>query len=374
MKSQEASHVITCPDIADGNPWALYALENLAEEAGVEAYTKLLKRWNGLVRMTHGAMTSHPRLAEFYTRHSESYRAGFVAGLYSNASLNEVTDWLDDTKPEKPIHWLATQEHAMRSAYSGTYADFGVTSRGLVIQDSKPKESAIQAAEWDPEVTFYVWNHDASQELEERGVRTKLVRPFLVAGMSGTGELPAEGTEVVVKTSGNGMPGRWAKGLLGALGEVDGLSWSMHTPETIHTNARPEGEKLSDRHARIARLCGEFAVNTRVLIGFPTELTQVVSELQLGGASTRFISLPPRGAHELVSMQFMQRHGLLAGELQFRGKQRPSLTDGRLITLSELPGVIEALCGTETHPTAIKQFGQDHIWDVITAEAEPTAA
>lgn len=374
MKSQEASHIITCPDIADGNPWALYALENLADEAGVEVHAKLLERWNGLVQMTHGVMTSHPWLAKYYTRHSEANRTGFAAGLYSNTSLNEVTDWLDDLRPAKPTRWLATQEHAMRSAYTGTYDDYGITSRGLVVQDSVPKESALQLKEWDSDLAFYVWNCDAAQELGERGARAKLVRPFLVAGMTGTTELQPEGTEIVVKTSGNGMPRRWADGLLEALGEMDNRSWSMHTPEKLYTHSQPEPEKLGERRERIKRLCGELAVNTRVLIGFPTELTQVVSELQLGGASTRFISLPPRGAHELRNMEFMQRHGLLAGEIQFRGKQTPSLADAQLIPLRELPEAIEALCEAETQPVALEQFGQDHVWDAITAEAESTAA
>lgn len=374
MKSREASHVITCPDIADGNPWALYALENLALGTGIEVYTKLLDRWNGLVQITHGVMTSHPRLAEFYTRRSESYRAGFVAGLYSNASLNEVTDWLDDTKPKKPIHWLATQEHAMRSAYSGTYADFGVTSRGLVIQDSKPKESAIQAAEWDPELTFFVWNRDAVKELDDRGIKARHIRPFLITGMCGSDELPAEGSEVVVKTSGNGMPGRWAKSLLGALVDVDGSSWSMHTPERIHTNTQPEGEKLGDRRQRIEKLCGEFALNTRLIVGFPTELTQVVSELQLGGATTRFLSFPPRGAHELRNMEFMQCHGLLASELQFTTKQKPSLPGVELVLPSELPELIHDLRTTRLEPIATEQFGSEHIWDAILSAPESTAA
>lgn len=376
MRTGEGATLITCPDIADGNPWAMYALGGLAEAAGIPHETALLERWSSLVRATHGLMTALPGLAEWYSKHSEAQRSGSAAGWYARQSFMEVADHMSGLETSGPLHWVATQEHALRGADDAALDKLGVDRVSLVVPDSFPKQSAVDAVQNCDRATMYVWNNEAHDLLMNQDVDVRLVKPSLIEGITGQSELPPGGHQIIAKTSGSGMPRRWIAQLVQQLSrsgyeqmmERDAdLDWSLYTPRERWSWG--QREPMTDRKTRLTELCAEVGLDTCVAIGFPTELTQLVAEANAKGAPVRFLANPPRGQHEVNNLAFLQRHNLLVGEIDFTGLHKPSLPGVERIPVGELANVIQdAVNGAaDRNPLEKSVVGVDSFWDQAAA-------
>jgi hypothetical protein len=349
VSKQETSQFYTCPDIADGNPWMMYATAGMMPHDGAP----LILLDNAItmaVSGVHGAMSRVPWIAARYTENSEDRRNGVLARAYARLAFDEVVDEAKSLNLVAPARWTATQEHPVMGADEETLDTLGITNVDLVVADSYPKESAVNAVNRLERATMYVWNVDAYEDLLDRGVSVELIRPTLVEGITGSSELPSDGYDVAVKTSGSGMKTAWTSALVGALtdvrrarsGQDSAFDWMLYTPGQRYSSdiVRPESV-VSNRMQRLRGFCGGIGLNTSVVIGFPTELTAVVTEARLAGAPTQLLACPPRGNHELNNMKFAQKHGLLLGEIDFSGKHEPSLPGVRRVPISELGQVID---------------------------------
>jgi hypothetical protein len=94
------------------------------------------------------------------------------------------------------------------------------------------------------------------------------------------------------------------------------------------------------RMLRLQHLAGCIGLNTRVIIGFPTELTAVVAEARSKGAPVQLLACPPRGAHEAENLRFAQENGMLLGEIDFTGEHQPTVPGARHIDVRDLADVI----------------------------------
>lgn len=374
------------PDIADGNPWMWFALEGLATRRGIETHEIALRDTSTLlVGAVHGAMSRVPALAERYTRDSESRRNGKLAGLYSRHAFRNVVSRVAEVAYDPPMRWILTQEHPILRADDEELERLGVSDVDIVVPDTEPKRSSIHTVQRLHRATSYVWNQDAYEQLQDMGLRSELIRPALIEGVTGVPILPDNGASVLAKTSGSGMKQAWISRLVQALSEAtvavdklasveDSFDWSLYTPSQHYFLF---GDKpLSNKRARITQFCQSICLNTSIIIGFPTELVAVVAEARLKGAPTLLLACPPRGEHEAQNLKYAQKHGLLLGEIDFTGNHEPSAKNIQRVRIDDLACVIvEAHANrTEVPPLSPDMVGAVTYFQHSSVQSTSTAA
>jgi hypothetical protein len=342
----EATHeILSSPDVGDGNPGTVIALGRLAQESGVEiegVYN--LSGTSRLVRQFfHRSMTSSPEQAEDYTNNSEAKRAGLRAQVYAGMSFREFAYAIREDKIPDPIRWNSVQEHALLGARTGVLGKLGIEEVQLFVPDVYPKESAVLATMKHPQAYLTVWNRPAFEDLSNMDIPARLAKPYLLdAFRPETGTFEAEGVPVVAKSSGSGIPQAWENILLSSLART-GQDWVLHTPASRTANSQHQWATAA-REPRLQSFCDDLGGNTRALIGYPSELVSVASELRERGVPIWMLTLPPRGLHEKLNLRFAIDHGLIRGELAMSGaNHRPSFEDVEPIDPHQLPKVLACL-------------------------------
>jgi len=356
------SRVLSCPDVADGNPASMHAIANLAHEAGIRVPEISLHLSSRLVHAFHGGISSDPSKAAHYTKNSEARRLGLGAQLYARLAAHDFAHQLEELGIDEPIQWIAVQEHQLLGMSTRRLRKLGVSDIELVVPDVYPKESAVEAVIKHDNSRLVVWNHDAYSELIDQGLPARLVKPFLVDGFRSTAFDLEHGDDLIVKSSGSGMPADWARQLTIRLTQdALGLDWSMHIPGWRFEHQH--SAQVVGRRQRLGGFFGRIGLNTRVIVGYPTELIGVVAGARLRGAETAMLALPPRGRHEVRNMEFASDNGLLIGEVRFDASQKQSLDSVELIDLCD---VVDAAKSYNTVPFSTDVVGDKTFWDSAT--------
>lgn len=281
---------ISVPDIADGNPSAAMAW---AEQNKSEPPVLGLRVSSWLVEKFHRGISDDPEQASTYTQDSEVKRVGVFAKVYALAAFAELSLSLAMNGGCREL--TIVQEHQIMLASHRILKFLGVGAINILVPDVYPKDSAVRAANrladrmGKEAVTMTVWNQEARGELDTGNNRfkTNAVSPWLLNLAPGS----ASGVGTVLKASGSGMPKEWEEALIGAYGLK---------PEQVWTPLAKPG-----REDRVRGFYGSLGSDTRYIIGYPSELVQVVASLNSKNKNkVKLVALPPRGAHELRNLKW----------------------------------------------------------------------
>lgn len=347
------------PTIADGNPSTLLALQDSAERAGIELKAIHLEHSSALARPLHRRVTSDPVRAKRYVETSEAERTGLKGSLFGVVSLAEFTLRKVGAHGFGKVQWNVVQELPLRSAPQALLRMLGVQDVRLITPDVHPKSSGVEAVRRHPRARVSVWNRDAFDELSANGLEVELNKPYLLDGLRPeTPSFMDEGVTAVAKVSGSGAPETWPRLLEIGL-EQAGIDYSLHTPRYQLKRGRPEVAETFEE--RIRSFYGDLGGQTRLLIGYPSELVGVACELRSRGAPLWMLSLPPRGAHEKRNLEFGYRHGVIHSEIDITGAAgQPSIPGLPLVSLSDIPKVLQQLPDPSLEPGLL---GEKSVWE-----------
>lgn len=325
--SEQKQEVISVADVADGNPSAAWSIARQCRDFGGDPTTVLLTTTSVPVNYFHRDISADHHEARYYTEHSETKRLDLKSRLYALACFGEFSVRLSLSKGHNldiPSRWTIVQEHQLLGASDMLIDSLGITDIRVVVPDVFPKESAKHAVKNTVGATFSVWNKAAQHELENEGFDVVLHKPYHLDGFRpDTPEFYAEGKELVVKSSGNGMPKEWEDEIMAALAKSRITTWGIHTPRGKTSN-KFEVKRRAPKLQRMQNFYDDLGGNTKVLIGYPSELVGVVCDMRQRGVPVWMICLPPRGAHELRNLQFASENNLVLGEFMPRGYPHPS--------------------------------------------------
>lgn len=347
------------PTIADGNPSTLLALQHSAQRAGIELDPIHLEHSSALARPFHQQVTLNPVRARRYVETSELERGGIKGSLFGAVSLAEFALRKVGAHGFGRVQWNVVQELPLRSAPRALLRLLGAKDVRLIVPDVYPKASAVQALRRHPQARVSVWNREAFDELSADGVSAELNRPYLLDGLRP--ESPtfmAEGVTAVAKVSGSGAPDAWPRLLEIGLQQA-GVDYSLHSPSYQIRNGRAEAAEGFEE--RVGSFYSDLGGQTRLLIGYPSELVGVACELRSRGVPVWMLSLPPRGAHEKRNLEFGYRHGVIHSEINITGAAEQASTTGLpLINLSDLPQVLQQPPDFTLRPDLL---GEKSVWE-----------
>lgn len=328
------------PDIAAGNPAAVFALENSMDEAGLRGTTISLQVSSAPVRLFHGKISSDPAVAAEYSVDSESVRLDDRARQYAKVAFADFYAQLrvrQILSRDRPVRWIAVQEHQVYGAAERALDRLQIEAIDLVVPDVFPKQSAVETASLHDRVELVVWNQPAYDELRQHGHRARLVRPFLLDGLVDVHD-GYPGDTIVAKSSGSGMPKEWRRKLTKELGHTD-ERWSLHTPGGLY---RQEGKfPVDGKRVQVAEFYQSIGYETEHIITYPNECTQSIAALNCEGVGARMLAMPPRGAHEVRNLEFARDAGFLLGEIGFTSCQKPSIPGVNLIDARDIRNIME---------------------------------
>lgn len=359
--SENIQEIISVPSVADGNPSTAMALAALLRRAGGDPTEVDLSFVSRPIDIFHRRISRDPEAALRYTENSEERRLAPLAHMASLAYFAEFATRLavdDDHSRHLPSRWTAVQEHPVIGASPEKLDRLGITAVRIAVPDVFPKESAKFAVSKIPGARFSVWNTAARDELAAEGLAVDLHSPYILDGLRPDDpEFYRQGMNVIVKSSGSGMPREWSDELRATLAQLHDVTWGFHTPQG-RTSHNFEVMKAVPKRNRIQNFYNDLGGNTQVLFCYPTELTGVVSAMRERGINVWMITFPPRGAHERRNLRYAIDNNLVLGEFSPRDYNHPpTYADLEAITMTQLPGIIknlpeakwsEGLIGTES--------------------------
>lgn len=336
MAQDKIHELLSVTTVADGNPATAMALEEQAKLAGIPLCETIeLSLTSNVGNIVHRRLTSDHAKAARYTEDSDARRVGLMAKSFAFASFVEFATKARANRDSNPTRWTVVQEHQLLGAIPRVLEWLGIETIQLATPDVFPKESGIVAVKRHEQAQISVWNTVAQSALLERGVRTELDKPYFLDGFRPDQEVFLKnGREVIVKSSGSGMPEAFEKGLRTALGSLD-VDWAFHTL----TDRFSPGQVVShySKKSRISSFFDDLGGQTRLIIGYPSELVGIVCDMQSRGVPTEMITLPPRGIHEKNNLRFALDYGLVRAELSLPDNaSQPTFPDMPTVTTSEL--------------------------------------
>lgn len=322
MTNPNECKVLVVPPIAEGNPTMQEAALRQAKQDGIDVTAVNLNITGWLGSHMHSGMTEDPSRAERYSKSSEEERLNLKARLFSIACAGELMARVGLDR-EEPSQFCFSQEHPIFGLHPEVLRHWlNASSLKVFVPDVFPKESAVEILRRkavEMPVEFVVWNVEAEKELRDRGMPVELKKPFMLDGFRpDLDEFAESGSELIVKSSGSGMPEDWENELVEAFQNRglrgDAVSWAIHTQRRRYKQSQVY-PWITNKAWRIEDFYKSLGANTRLLVSFPTELVGVVAGIHTRGVSTMMVSMPPRGAHEVRNQKFALEHGLLFGYL-----------------------------------------------------------
>lgn len=297
--------LVFVPKIADGNPASAMAWAEKIDSKVVFLGATALP-----VRIFHNGISADPEKALAYTDDSEKRRQGMTAKLASASFFAELVTRSVLSGGCREL--VLVQEHPLMIASVKALGKLGVEKVTIPIPDVHPKQSAehvanrlARQADGELEVVMSVWNEGARDELlnNNPAFEVQLVDPWLLNLSPNLDK--SQGNKVILKSSGSGMPKAWEDELQGYTVGKD----SVWTP-----NSEPNLKK------RIRGFYGALDRSTETIVGYPSELVQVVEALhRAGNTDVRLAALPPRGNHEKRNLNYAINNKLVSAGIAFKG-------------------------------------------------------
>lgn len=321
---------ITVPDnIGHGNPWTARAIEWELSQHNFDTHFNALTRTSLPAMLFHQFMTRYGVKILKYNENSENIRNGILGEMYSALASVELLLNIDRYAR---VH-IFVQEHPLLFLSKELLDEFAGV-RYLFIPDSYPKNTAIEAS-LTTGTPLVVWNEGAEKELQRIGVKTILVRPFFSHLFEQTKETTTE--EVVVKTSGSGIPNEWLRMIQTTCMELH-IPFRFFTPGMMvwHTgiSGAPIEKKVLKAGIEEMIACYTYLASypPRVLVIYPSEMIQIAALLKEKKCKTVCYLLPPRGGHEMGNATYANNHNIWDGPLPLDAENL------RAVLLKKTPG------------------------------------
>lgn len=337
----------TVLDAAHGNPSTLYALETIANSHGFDFASFPLTHSGSFADILHQIMTKY--VSGAYTKHSTELRKSIVGKVFASYVFAEFYSCMIKAlshDSRNPFMLAVIQELILLGADVHLLQDVYGNNVNLYIPDVYPKKSAVLGIEQkkDLHANVILWNEPAQAEVAVAiGSRSKLYAPFLLRALSEEDTFNnIDQPEVVVKTSGSGGMTLQDGLLIKQLCDQAGISCFIHFPHSFISSTDvtfKTYDKSVSKKEIIKQFFAKLSIHTKVLICYPSEMVQVAAEVALLGVPVRMVCLPPRGAHEVVNLEFAIKSGLCIAMLNLSGKRIPSW-GVRTISIQDLPDVI----------------------------------
>ncbi|MBP9781736.1 hypothetical protein KBC89_03705 [Candidatus Woesebacteria bacterium] len=304
------------PAVGDGNPEAissfLFNLRSNFPEATINLTELHQSAW--LPKLFHQIMTGSTERSVRYSQNSHDVREGPAARIATKLMAAEIKirHIQDGNLPKNLL--VAVQEMALQGVPPKQLASYDEVF--LLIPDvlgKLPPTIPANKREFWQNITVVVWNEYARQILLQSGYNIVLAQPWMYYQVPDLIAAPVypetnRGTDVYIKTSGSGWPKSWEKHLLSVFNQ-HGINYSLYLPNNIVVD--PNGK----RDAMVTRpFYPDFNWHPpQVLIGYPSELIQVLAAHSLENSTPQFYSLPPKGMHELTNLIWAIQNGYCQG-------------------------------------------------------------
>lgn len=307
--------LVQVPLVGEGNPATAMAITDRLRSNQIPTKLSVLQVSGIPAQAWHARMTRSADRSSHYTQTSESTRKGKLAALFGRVSKLEMEISLRqffDSNPQpvvigvQELQFLSFTAPQLLSRFLETF---------LYIPDVFPKESAVELLKRLP-ITALVWNEAARQHLEQQGISVTLVEPVLPFALA---EAPANRSTVepyvLVKSSGSGMPQELVAAIT-TLYRSKKIPFQLWLPDRIEQleGSRPLPAARQDRiHAFYENL---LHCPPALFIAYPSEMVQVLYALAQHNLAVPYLSLPPRGAHEHVNLNWGLKNHVITDKLQ----------------------------------------------------------
>lgn len=308
--SQRKVDIAVPGKIGHGNLWTALAIELQLLQFGFGVRVNSLTKTSFPAQLFHQIMTRSGGNFLGYAKHSEKIRKSPIADLYAVMASIELGLTIDKTAQ---VH-LFVQEHPllfMSDVFLNSFSRF----RALCVPDSYPKQTAIEASR-DSRTPLIVWSSFTQRELERKGVKSLLAKPFFEPFFR---EIPRSTTnEIVLKTSGSGTKEEWLQLVREVCTELNipyrlflpgKIEWrsGKHNATTQYKSLNPGKEEMLAFYQYLAQY------PPRMLISYPSEIVQVVALMKERGCNLLWYLLPLRGGHEENNYSYAAVHNLWDG-------------------------------------------------------------
>lgn len=307
--------VFAVPLVGHGNPLALKAILEFIDETDLkmadyqEVYLDLS---TPLIALMHRMMSMSHSLSKSYTPNSEVVRSSLPAKTISWLLARELIAKTNGQLSSQP-DLVVVQEHQLIGLHKSELELFGHVY--LFIPDVFPKESAKKLAKkLGQRITVLVWNQQAYQELSDENINVELVPPVLYQGLVKEVEEEENAPQVVIKSSGSGMPEKYWRALVGRLAK-NSLSYRVCLPNqridsTSSFEYRDDEEAMLDLYRSLGQ-------NTKAVVSYPSEMVMLMYEMKQRYPDVKWYCLPPRGRHELRNLEWAIEQGLVEEVIDF---------------------------------------------------------
>lgn len=315
------SVLVQVPMVGEGNPAAAMAIARRLESNQIPAELSYLTLSGIPAQAWHRRMTQSSEQSEQYTQTSESTRKGRLAEIFGKVSKLEMEIVLSRFFDSNPSPILIGVQEMQFLSYTAPQLLSRFSKTFLYIPDVFPKESAVDILQRLP-IQALVWNEEARRHLEMKGVNAVLVEPilpFAFADAASGKHRTSTDPYVLIKSSGSGMPNILAKALTEFHRERN-IPFELWLPDRVITNdgSRP---LPSSRQDKITTFYTNLLHNIpSLVIAYPSEMVQVFYALVLHNIFVPNISLNPRGAHELVNLNWAMKKGVITAQLDDMSK------------------------------------------------------
>lgn len=302
---------VFCPQIGHGNPLTALAIgDQLGEQTDVNIFGG---RGYGVaaLRFLHQLMSSLDHASSQYTEKSESLRGGigaFVIGLL------QLESWLREERLEqfkgRSLSQIGVfvQEHLLGILPEGLLERWFPQGVFLYIPDVFPKASAVKILK-AKNVRPIVWNRQAFDELQEKGLDPILAQPVLPFSLiEAETILTGKPQKKVLKSSGSGISGKYLQTIVNSRQEGEILEIWLPDRKIIYDSRNKDGrvEFTPGNLKEYGRSFYTSILDAGEIISYPSEMVQVISSLLTKGWRGRFRVLPPRGRHEKRNFEWLK--------------------------------------------------------------------
>lgn len=314
MSSRE---IISSVEVGAGNPIAALARGCKLERDGINVGRVNISWSVILAALLHKLMTQHNALSAGYSENSNKVRDGKLMKLLAKFAYLEFKyklDRLGYLEDDKPV-WNVFQELPLLGADLKDVEKIFSLIR-VFVPDVYPKQSAVSAIKRVGGLgQMMVWNDIALNHLHNHGVNATKINPWFISGILGEGALQNQnGPEIIVKSSGSGMPNKLFAQIWKFFDAV-GASAAFYLPNFI-INDDGSTQTPKNKNAGYEMFLRSLGKNTKFIIGYPSELVQIVAEMRQFGLETCLVALDPRGSHERLNLEYGKENGLICGSFQ----------------------------------------------------------
>lgn len=333
--------------VGEGNPATAMAIARKLRSNQLPAELSFLTISGFPANLWHKRMTQSEGKSAAYTVSSEQRRKGPLAQVFGNLSKLEMDISLREFFDFNPSPVMIGVQELQFLAFTAPQLLARFYQTFLYIPDVFPKASAVEILQRLP-ITALVWNAEAREDLEKKGIAVKLVEPVLPYAFADAFPTTSPSDPyVLIKSSGSGMPRKLAEALTTFYREKK-IPFQLWLPDRVELLEESRPLPIARQERTMAFYHNLLNCPPQAVIAYPSEMVQVLYALAVHGQRIPYLSLPPRGAHELANLNWGMKKGVISAE--WKGKETLSRFQDTLSGNDRKPVVLP-----QTHAVSLRE-------------------